>query len=189
MSVNNAPCGRGDGWVDWPSPPFFLGGCRQDRSYLEGGHQVGSLEERQLADLVDNGVDLGVGSGSGSLGRVEAPRRCRDAHALGGHTGRRGRAQLASAGARGVPTRHGHCVRCAEMDKERRGRGGARTGGGRRVVMVVAWSTRMANSPSQRFSELPRRRDTVACDWPGDTSRQSRPGPLQGSFPACLLSV
>lgn len=53
-------------------PGFYPGGGGVGTTHLEAGDEVGGLEERELADLVDNGINLGVGSG---LGRVPPSRR------------------------------------------------------------------------------------------------------------------
>lgn len=94
--------------------------------YLEAGDKVGRLQQVQLADLVDDGLDLGVGGGR-SLGRVPSPRRGRgDSEHLGGSSHGAGGSELASAALRNEPTRHGHCEgigRAAQFETER-GAGG-----------------------------------------------------------------
>lgn len=79
-------------------------------AYLQGGDEVGGLEESELADLVDNGLNLGV-CRRRSLGRV-VPSRCRRGSGLerrGGSAEGAGGAQLTGAAASRVPARHGHC--------------------------------------------------------------------------------
>lgn len=40
-----------------------LAAVQVEKAYLQRSDKVGSLEKSQLADLVDNGGDLGAGSG------------------------------------------------------------------------------------------------------------------------------
>lgn len=77
-------------------------------SYLEARHKVSSLEKGQLADLVDNGRDLGVDGSFSSIGRIPPPRGSRDAEELCGSPRRASGSKLTSAALCGEPTRHGH---------------------------------------------------------------------------------
>jgi hypothetical protein len=87
--------------------------------YLECRDQVGRLEQRQLADLVDNGGNLGVG-GRGGIARLPPPLYpllC----ASGGGAGVDGGAGSADAAPQGARCGGGHCgLRVVVVGAERR---------------------------------------------------------------------
>lgn len=64
-------------------------GGKHPEAHLEGGDEVGGLQQSQLADLVDNGGDLRVGGSCGGLGELPSPGllQAGDGDASGGGAG------------------------------------------------------------------------------------------------------
>jgi hypothetical protein len=75
---------------------------------LEGSDKVCRLEKGQLADLVDNLLNLGARRGS--VGRVVSSRGGDGSRANHGSSDRRSSTELTSASLRGISAGHGHCV-------------------------------------------------------------------------------